>query len=82
MIQIGEEIELLIKISTEVKELNLMKSIYKKMMDKTDEYLILVCGYTKSPIVQQYNIINLYEKIRSFIEKSIKYGKEYVNPPR
>ena len=67
MIQIGEEIELLIKISTEVKELNLMKSIYKKMMDKTDEYLILVCGYTKSPIVQQYNINNLYEKIRSFI---------------
>lgn len=52
------------------------------MINKADEYLRLVCGYTESLLLQQYNINNVHEKIKTFIEKSIKYKKEYISPPQ
>jgi hypothetical protein len=50
-------------------------------VNKADEYLRLLCGYTESKILTVYNIENYQEKIYTFLEKSIRYKKEVRNIP-
>ncbi len=56
-----------------------MGKIYQHLINKADEYLRLLCGYTESKILTIYNIENYQEKIYTFLEKSIRYKKELRN---
>jgi hypothetical protein len=56
-----------------------MSRVYEHLVNKADEYLRLLCGYTDSKILTVYNIENYQEKIYNFLEKSIRYKKELRN---
>lgn len=67
------------QLAAENREEYLYDRIHSNMVDKINEYLRLICGYTKSTILIQFNVPDPYGKIYYFLKKSIMYQKEYRN---
>lgn len=80
LIEIKEEIQSYIRLSRECEGAGIMHKMHHNMKKKADEYLRLVCSYTKSTILQSHKIENVYEKIYSFLTRSISSGKPYRDP--
>ena len=75
MVEIIEEVKSYIQLSQECDGTAIMGRVYEHLVNKADEYLRLLCGYTDSKILTVYNIDNYQEKIYSFLEKSVRYNK-------
>ena len=81
LINIIEEMKLLVALAEENKEEYLFDKIHHSMINKIDEYLRLICGYTSSTLLIQYNVPDPYSKIYEFLKKSIMYQKPYRQLP-
>lgn len=64
-------------LANENQEEYLYDKIHHSMINKIDEYLRLICGYTVSSLLIQFNVPDPYSKIYEFIKKSIMYQKEF-----